>query len=72
MLVENKKLEKRSAEKLNWTRARCVTDSESTTGLNEHDPIMGLDENFVPVELDGVGTDLTKRILKMIERVWQL
>ena len=59
MLVENKKLEKRSAEKLNWTHARCVTDSKSMTGLNEHDPIMGPDENFALVELDGVGTDLT-------------
>ena len=38
--------------------AQCVADSESTMGLNEYDPIMGLDENFAPVELDGVGTDL--------------
>ena len=59
LLVENKKSEKRLAEKLNWMRARCVTDNESMMGLNEHDPIMGLDENFAPEELDGAGTDLT-------------
>ena len=58
LLVENKNLEKRSAEKLNWMRARCVTDSELMTGLNEHDPIMGPDENFALVKLDRVGTDL--------------
>ena len=58
LLAKNKKSEERLAEKLNWMRARCVTDSKSTTGLNEYDPIMGLDENFAPVELDGTGTDL--------------